>query len=169
MSNLIPAPKKGQEIAVEADLELVDLGLSSEGVLEAAKEFGLTTFNAAKLSAFYSGGKAMKKVGVLKIGRMMLYKAGEGASTGLDQCEEALGTIQDPESRAAILPTKLGFAKELREVATAFIKSAELDGNDDSDNRGRVKPFPPGSQAGPTIAVQGQAVVTVNNNAEKPK
>jgi hypothetical protein len=163
--NLIPVPKDESECAVQAPLGPVDLGISRESLLEVAQELGLKSFTPSKLLAIHSAGTAMKKVGVLKIGRTMLYRAMEGSETGLTQCEEALGSIEDPESRAALLPTKLGFAKELRESATAFIKSAELDGNDDSDNRGKVKPFAPGALAGPVFAVQ-QAVVTVNNNAE---
>ena len=161
--NLIPIPKHESDAAVQAEVEMVDLGFPKESIIEAAKEHGLTTFYPDRLTKTYTMGKVIKKVGVLKIGRVWLAKAGEAASVGIDQCEDALGTIEDPESRAAILPTKLGFAKELREVATAFIKSAELDGNDDSDNKGKIKPFASGAPAGPMIAVQ-QAVVTVNQS-----
>jgi len=163
--SLLPVPKDDSEIAPQAELDVVELGIGQESLLKVAQELGLSTFTPNKLLAVHSAGKVMKKIGVLKIGRTMLYKSMEGSETGLDQCEEALRTIQDPESRAAILPTKLGFAKELRESATAFIKSAELDGNDDSDNRGRVKPFAPGGQAGPVLAVQ-QAVVTINHTEQ---
>lgn len=165
MTNLIPVPKDDSEVAVQAELGPVDLGIGRDALMEVARELGYSTFTQSRLLATHSAGTLMKKVGVLKMGRVMLYRSMEGSETGLAQCDEALQSIDDPESRAAILPTKLGFAKELRESATAFIKSAELDGNDDSDNRGRIKPFAPGAQAGPVFAVQ-QAVVTVNNNVE---
>lgn len=157
-ATLLPVPKDDSEMAMQVALEPVDLELDNEGIKKAASELGLMSFKPDRLAAIYSVGKAMKKVGVLKIGRTMLYRAMEGAETGLTQCEDALVSIQDPESRAAILPTKLGFAKELKESAVAFIKSAELDGNDDSDNRGKIKPFGAGMPAGPTIFAQ-QAVV----------
>lgn len=154
----IPMPRANEEVAAEVPVIVDDLGLNKGDLEGAAKEFGLTTFRHEKLVASHTLGKAFKKIGVLKMGRSMLYAAAEHAQSGADQCEDILSKSTDMELRASVLPAKLGFTKELRESAIAFIRSAELDGNDDSDRKPGVKPFGAGMQAGPVIIAQ-QAVV----------
>lgn len=140
-----------------------DLGLDNEGIIKAAEELGMTAFKPGRLAASYALGKAIKKAGVLKIGRTMLLKFGDAAATGLDECDEVLEATSDPELKAMILPTKLGFVKQGIEVANSFIRSAELDGNDDSDRPRGVKPFGAGMPAGPVVFAE-KAVVNTQIN-----
>ncbi len=160
-SNQLPIPRDDTEVAEAVPIEVGDLQLDITGVEEAAKELGMTMWGPSKLRACEAMGGAIKKAGVLKIGRSMLMRAVDGASSGLDQCENILGGSSDPEVKASVLQTKFGFVKELRENATAFIKSAELDGSDDA-KKPLVKPFGAGQMAGPSIVAQ-QAVVNVTN------
>jgi hypothetical protein len=165
MSNIIPAPQSELEIAKQAPVPVVDIGLDREGVIKAAAELGMVV-SPDRLMASHTLGRALKQVGVLKIGRTMLMKAADGASTGLDQCEEVMEALEDPEAKASILSTKFGFVRELRENAVAFIRSAELDGNDDSDKKHGVRPFAAGAQAGPVVYAE-KAVVNTQVNQTK--
>lgn len=158
MDTLIPIPKNDADVAPQVPVEVEDLKINREGLVKAAKDLGMVAFKPESLLAAHLMGGTFKKVGVIKIGRTWLYKGAEAASTGIDECNEILAATNDPEVKAAVLPSKLGFAKELNAAANNFIRSAELDGNDDSDKKHGIKPFLAGQPAGPVVIAQ-QAVV----------
>lgn len=141
-----------------------DLGLNSEGVKKAAEKLGLSMLDSDYLLASHTLGNEFKKVGVLKIGRVLVYSAGMHAQKGIEECNDVLESVQDPEIRAGLLPTKLHFVRTLGDMGDRFIRSAELDGNDDTNKSRGIKPFAAGGQAGPVI-IANQAVV--NNQTNK--
>jgi hypothetical protein len=164
---VVPVPKDDSQVAPQVPVPVVQFGHADDEIIAAAREHGLVVMTPAKLRAVHVLGSAFKKVGVIKMGRTMLAKAGEAASTGLDECQRILDSSDDLDLKAAVLGSKTTFTKELKEIANSFIRSAELDGNDNDDSKPRVRPFGAGQPAGPVQVIAQQAVVTTNNTTEK--
>lgn len=136
------------------------LDLDYAGVREAAKSLGMVSFDERSLIASHTLGKAMKKVGAIKIGRTLLIRAAEHANDGIEQANNIIETTTDDELKASVLTAKSAMIKAQVEAGEKFIRSAEIDSSDDAENKALgFKPF--GARQ---VVVAQQAVVNATTN-----
>lgn len=133
----------------------LDLDLS--GVKKAAEQLGMVSFDERSLMASHTLGTALKKIGVLKMGRTILLRAADHAQEGIRQADAIIDSSSDEELKAAVLNAKSSMIKAQVDCGDKFIRSAEIDASDDADSKPpRFKPF--GARQ-PTVVVAHQAVV----------
>jgi hypothetical protein len=156
--NLIPLPPKDAVLPPRVDVSPDALLLDATGVEKAARKLGLHTVKSDRLLASHELGKALKKVGAIKIGRTILYAAATHSQEAIEQCDGIIDRTQDAELALTALAVKQKLIRGQADVGTKFIKSVELDGSDDFEKGNRLRAVEPGSAAGPLV-IANQAVV----------
>lgn len=156
---------KGDVVAKGPDFTPELLDLDYEGVKQAAKDLGMVSFDERSLLASHTLGKAMKRVGAIKIGRTLLLRAADHANNGIEQADAIIETSTDDELKASVLTAKSAMIKAQVEAGEKFIRSAEIDASDDAD--GKAPGFKPFGVGQPVVVAQQAVVNATSNNIHK--
>lgn len=135
--------------------------MTQEEAEAAAKRAGFTIVKARKLAGQKELGEFITQQGVVKIGRSMLAFSAENLANSIEQCDELLEKLEDPESRASLMQTKQHLQQSYIKVAESLIKSAEVDASDGADAGVLANSFAPRQSVVPAVAVQ------INNGSKK--